>query len=75
MIIRRAYQLAVERLRNDPHFALPVPTLLEVAAQYRRVIPGARINEIRAELAHAALPLADADAATPTREPRERLVA
>ena len=60
-MIQRAYAAAVERLRHDPHFPLPVPTLLEVAASYRRIVPGARMHEIRAQVALARLPLADCE--------------
>ena len=60
-MIQRAYETAVARLRQDPHFPLPVPTLIEVAASYRRIVPDARMREIRAQLAEAGLALADDD--------------
>ncbi len=58
-MIERAYETAVARLRVDPHFPLLVPTLLEVAAYYRRMKPDARLAEIRAEINRARLRLAD----------------
>jgi hypothetical protein len=61
-MIEQAYQNAVSRLREDQHFPLLVPTLYEVAAFYRRMVPGARLAEIRAQLTAARLRLADVDA-------------
>ncbi len=58
-MIETAYDKAVETLRVDPHYPLLVPTLLEVAAHFRRMKPDARLNEIRAEIARARLRLAD----------------
>jgi hypothetical protein len=58
-MIERAYERAVENLRVDPHFPLLVPTLLEVAAYYRRMKPEARLAEVREEIARARLQLAD----------------
>jgi hypothetical protein len=59
-MIERAYDSAVESLRVDPRFPLLVPTLLEVAAYYRRMKPDARLAEVREALEKAQLRLADA---------------
>ena len=58
-MIRRAYAIAVEQLRHDPHYPLLVPTLFEVAAQYRRLVPGTALEEIRTQILAANLKLAD----------------
>ena len=60
-MIEQAYDSAVAQLRCDAHFPLLVPTLYEVAAYYRRMVPGARLSEIRRQLATARLRLADLD--------------
>jgi hypothetical protein len=61
-MIEQAYQHAVARLREDQHFPLLVPTLYEVAAHYRRMVPGARLAEVREQITRARLQLADLDA-------------
>ncbi len=62
-MLREAYERAVEQLRSDPHYPLPVPTQYELAAQYRRVAPGARLDEIVTEAFRLGLVLADVDLA------------
>jgi hypothetical protein len=59
MTIEQAYAKAVEKLRSDPHYAIPVPTLLDVAAFYRRGRPETRLAEVRAAVLHAHLMVAD----------------
>ena len=60
-MLREAYERAVEQLRSDPHYPLPVPTQYELAAQVRRVTPGARLDEIVTEAFRLGLVLADVD--------------
>ena len=68
-MIRRAYQAAVEQLRISPRFPLLVPTLFEVAAQYRRAVPEARLAQIKLEVLAAGLLLADAEVPAPPARP------
>lgn len=74
-MIQRAYEAAVELLRRDPHFPLLVPTLLEVAAQYRRLVPGAGLDEVRALVVAEGLKVADWGAIAETTSGRRVMVA
>ena len=62
-MIQHAYRAAVAQLRLHPHYVIPVPTAYELAAHYRRIVPGARLADIREEAQRLGLVLADTDAA------------
>jgi len=59
VLIKKAYDTAVDKLRVDPHFALLVPTLLDLAASYRHIVPGTPMSHIRDQARQAGLRLSD----------------